>query len=450
MGQITYTRTQIDALIAAAVGGIEPGGSVGQVQIHGADGGFAGDAGLTYNSSTNDLSVGGGVDAQAFYLATAIADGRENAGLSYPSSNTVQLYSGDGFGAKVEILSGSGQASLAVGPGSSTFLGDVVTLSAMEAARFHGRPQDGGTVGVEIDLAESHVANAIEVNSYGTGIGGDLFRVEANGSVVTSGSLTVADEAYGSGWNGSLEVPTKNALYDKIETLGGEGGSPGGSDTQVQFNDGGSFGGDSGLTFNKTTNALAAGSFNGGHVTVANSANSSGRRNWRLVSRDDAFRVDLYSDDNTTLLTGGCIAVGPEGIYAPGFFPSALTVTDRIVSRTGSGDSAGLLMRDSGNVARAFAGLDGTDWTVWAGASVCTIRVPAAGRVLLRDPVDDGVSVLQVNGAITAASLNLGGECFLANISTPATPSGGGILFAQGGELKYVGSSGTVTTIAPA
>lgn len=31
------------------------------------------------------------------------------------------------------------------------------------------------------------------------------------------------DEAYGVGWNGSLEVPTKNAVYDKIETLGGGG-----------------------------------------------------------------------------------------------------------------------------------------------------------------------------------------------------------------------------------
>lgn len=37
---------------------------------------------------------------------------------------------------------------------------------------------------------------------------------------------------------------------------GGGGGTPGGSDTQVQFNDGGSFGGDAGLTYNKTTDAL--------------------------------------------------------------------------------------------------------------------------------------------------------------------------------------------------
>ena len=38
------------------------------------------------------------------------------------------------------------------------------------------------------------------------------------------------------------------------------GGTPGGSDTQVQFNDGGSFGGDAGLTYNKTTKALTIGS----------------------------------------------------------------------------------------------------------------------------------------------------------------------------------------------
>lgn len=69
-------------------------------------------------------------------------------------------------------------------------------------------------------------------------------------------SLTVTDDAYGAGWNGSSAVPTKNALYDKIETLGGGGGTPGGSDTQVQFNDGGVFGGDAGFVYNKTTDTL--------------------------------------------------------------------------------------------------------------------------------------------------------------------------------------------------
>lgn len=40
--------------------------------------------------------------------------------------------------------------------------------------------------------------------------------------------VNVPDEAYGAGWNGSLEVPTKNAIYDKIESL-----SPGGGGNAV-------------------------------------------------------------------------------------------------------------------------------------------------------------------------------------------------------------------------
>lgn len=33
------------------------------------------------------------------------------------------------------------------------------------------------------------------------------------------GDIRVADEAYGAGWDGSTEVPTKNAIYDKIQTI---------------------------------------------------------------------------------------------------------------------------------------------------------------------------------------------------------------------------------------
>jgi hypothetical protein len=40
-----------------------------------------------------------------------------------------------------------------------------------------------------------------------------------------STELEVSDEAYdATAWNGSLEVPTKNAIRDKIESMGGGGG----------------------------------------------------------------------------------------------------------------------------------------------------------------------------------------------------------------------------------
>lgn len=46
---------------------------------------------------------------------------------------------------------------------------------------------------------------------------------------------------------------------------------------------------------------------------------------------------------------------------------------------------------------------------------------------------------------ITAA-----GQMFMANSTAPATPTGGGILYVESGALKYIGSSGTISTIAPA
>jgi hypothetical protein len=58
-----------------------------------------------------------------------------------------------------------------------------------------------------------------------------------------------------------------------ISSTGGGGGTPGGSSTQVQFNDGGSaFGGDSGLTYDKDTDTLTVGgdvAVNGGDITTS-------------------------------------------------------------------------------------------------------------------------------------------------------------------------------------
>jgi hypothetical protein len=48
-----------------------------------------------------------------------------------------------------------------------------------------------------------------------------------------------------------------NPFTGTLDEVGTGGGTPGGSDTQVQFNDGGStFGGDADFTWNKTTNVL--------------------------------------------------------------------------------------------------------------------------------------------------------------------------------------------------
>jgi len=58
----------------------------------------------------------------------------------------------------------------------------------------------------------------------------------------------------------ALKVVSVNAGETGLEfSTGGSGGVPGGSNTQVQFNDSGAFGGDAELTYDKTTNLLTVG-----------------------------------------------------------------------------------------------------------------------------------------------------------------------------------------------
>ncbi len=60
---------------------------------------------------------------------------------------------------------------------------------------------------------------------------------------------------------------------------GGGNGSPGGSNTQVQFNDAGTFGGDVDFTYNKTTNVLNVGNIVAGNVNATHLGSGAGLTN---------------------------------------------------------------------------------------------------------------------------------------------------------------------------
>ncbi len=56
---------------------------------------------------------------------------------------------------------------------------------------------------------------------YNPVLASSVFTIDdATNVMAFSTTPTVQDDAYAAGWNGSLEVPTKNAIYDKVEGLG--------------------------------------------------------------------------------------------------------------------------------------------------------------------------------------------------------------------------------------
>lgn len=127
---------------------------------------------------------------------------------------------------------------------------------------------------------------------------------------VPAGSLAVGDILYYTGPDFQrLAVGTNGYVLTLASGLpswaasGGGGTSPGGSNTQVQFNDSGSFGGDSGFTFNKTSNAafllgyISLGSVNvatGGLVNLGTAAGVIGSElNIEMLKINTSYQIFL-------------------------------------------------------------------------------------------------------------------------------------------------------------
>ena len=82
------------------------------------------------------------------------------------------------------------------------------------------------TLTIQNTTATSHLALRYDSSNYATAVvsatGVTTFNAVGSGAkFVFSDNVEVPDEAYGVSWNGSTAVPTKNALYDKIEALSG-------------------------------------------------------------------------------------------------------------------------------------------------------------------------------------------------------------------------------------
>lgn len=151
------------------------------------------------------------------------------------------------IGSLTGILQGNGSSPVSVITNSST-VGQ--TLRVTGAATYAWGA---------LDLADTDaVTGILPVANGGLNLSAatDDNTVVGNGTTWQSKAIPDCDDSGGSHLNYDT---TTNAFTCGTSGDGAGTGTAGGSDTQVQYNDAGAFGGDAGLTFNETTNDLTVG-----------------------------------------------------------------------------------------------------------------------------------------------------------------------------------------------
>ena len=157
------------------------------------------------------------VDAQIF---DSVINGGSITGFgvyaSLTASGKIRMYDCDVFGATDGILfTGDGDSEIYGGKYRSVL--DAMTSSLSHTMNIFGSYAQGDQADIYSDDGAVNVFSAVSAN---TGIVGNNIK---HSTLTVVGDVNLFnDDAYStSGWDGSTEVPTKNAVRDKIETLSG-------------------------------------------------------------------------------------------------------------------------------------------------------------------------------------------------------------------------------------
>ncbi len=242
-----------------------PGGANTQIQFNDS-GVFGGEPGFTYNKLTNTLTVenitaGNSSDDTVNVSGSMTVDANITAGDTISSANLIytdgnvvgEYFIGNGFylsGIVTELANyvvQSDQSNI-TSVGTLTQLlvsGNIVTASTLSASNV----QTGGTV----------TAGNVKINTLAN-VAGQL-RVAGNVNLSSSPDINmgaISNIHVSGGLNGYVLQTDGLGNLSWVSQSGGGGGNanPGGSNTQIQYNDGGLFGASPFFTFNEASTTV--------------------------------------------------------------------------------------------------------------------------------------------------------------------------------------------------
>jgi len=149
-------------------------------------------------------------------------------------------------------------------------------------------------------FAPSAAGSNTQLQFNNNGVFGGITNVTWNGNILSLGNIS--NLSIGGGDNGYfLQTDGAGNLSWAVGGNGGNG-SPGGSNTQVQYNDAGAFGGDAGFTYNSITNIL-----NVGNISTTTTTSNNVVVNSNLTVNTSAV-LNVIGNVNTT--TSSNISLG--------------------------------------------------------------------------------------------------------------------------------------------
>lgn len=386
-----------------------PGGSSTQVQFND-DGSFGGDSGLTYNKTTDsltiagDLAVNGGditTSASSFNLVNSTASTLNIGGASnYITAGAASTGTTSLRNQYLTIGASTGYIKTNVGSTNHLLLAPYGNLYLSPTSNILA----GG------DLPSITITNTDQAAGQVQVLGGDLYLGSKTDESATETPCNIIFEGLADGNELTLTVAT--LTDDRTVTLPNANGTLGlvpGSDTQVVFNDGGSLGGDGGFVYNKTTDSLTI----SGDIAVNGSDITTTSTGIATVFSSNALNASAF-------LAASGISVGSSvGTLFVNNVQTALSGELSLGTPRITTSSTGTAFLFNANATTLNLGGAATTVTVGATASTtATIRGGTiVGNTASQNVFNSTATVLNAFGAATG--LTIGSATGLAHIRNP-------------------------------